>query len=73
MWTNVYNARMSNQPNNQVVAKPRRGKAEQAEAAFAVLVGEASRRGFYGTVSLSLNVQDGFIQHIRVATDRLLK
>ncbi|MEO0529627.1 MAG: hypothetical protein AAF266_03515 [Planctomycetota bacterium] len=50
-----------------------RGKAGDAEAAFVALMAEASRRGYYGTVSLTLNVQDGAIQHVRVATDRLVR
>lgn len=53
--------------------KHTKGKAAAAEAAFDELLAESSRRGFYGTVSLSLNVQDGFIQHVRVSTERLLK
>lgn len=52
---------------------PSRGKAGDAEEAFAALMSEASRRGYYGTVSLTLNVQDGAIQHVRVATDRLVR
>jgi hypothetical protein len=48
-------------------------KLQQAEAAFAQLVAEASRRGFYGTAGLTLSVQDGTIQHVRVAMERMIK
>lgn len=48
-------------------------KAEQAQTAFAQLLAEASRRGFYGTAGLTLSIQDGHIQHIRVALERMIK
>ena len=48
-------------------------KAEQAQAAFAQLLAEASRRGFYGTAGLTLSIQDGSIQYIRVALERMIK
>ena len=48
-------------------------KAEQAAAAFAKLLADASRRGFYGTAGLTLSVQDGSIQHIRVTWERMIK
>jgi hypothetical protein len=52
-------------------AKP--NKLQQAEAAFAQLLAEASRRGFYGTAGLTLSIQDGTIQHVRVAMERMIK
>jgi uncharacterized protein with FMN-binding domain len=48
-------------------------KVEQAEMAFAQLMADASRRGFYGTAGLTLSIQDGRIQHIRVALERMIK
>ena len=51
----------------------KRNKVEQAEVAFAQLVADASRRGFYGTAGLTLSIQDGRIQHIRVALERMIK
>lgn len=48
-------------------------KLAQAEAEFAKLVAEASQRGFYGTTSLVLSVQDGRIQHIRVAVEKRIQ
>lgn len=48
-------------------------KVEQAEAALAQALADASRRGFYGTAGVSLSVQDGRIQHIRVTTERMIK
>ena len=48
-------------------------KAQQAETAFAKLMADASRRGFYGTAGLTLSIQDGHIQHIRVLVERMIK
>ena len=50
-----------------------RGKARDAQEAFAELLVEATRRGYFGTVSLTLHVQDGFVQQVRVATERVVK
>lgn len=50
-----------------------RGKAGDAQAAFADLMIEATQRGYYGTVALTLHVQDGFIQQVRVATERVVR
>jgi hypothetical protein len=57
--------------NTSTVVPPNR--IVQAEAAFAKLVAEASQRGFYGTASLVLSIQDGRIQHIRVATEKKIQ
>ncbi len=59
--------------NTSTQADARPSKAEQAETAFARLMADASRRGFYGTAGLSLSIQDGHIQHIRVAVERMIK
>ena len=48
-------------------------KLAQAEAEFARLVAQASQRGFHGTTSLVLSVQDGRIQHIRVAVEKRIQ
>jgi hypothetical protein len=48
-------------------------KAEQAEEAFVRLLADASRRGFYGTAGLTLSIQDGRIQNIRVALEKMIK
>jgi len=48
-------------------------KVKQAETTFAQLLADASRRGFYGTAGLTLSIQDGRIQHIRVALERMIK
>ena len=52
---------------------PQGNKVEQAERALAQLLAEASRRGFYGTAGLTLAVQDGRIQHIRLAMEKMVK
>ena len=48
-------------------------KLTQAETAFARLVAEASQRGFYGSASLVLSIQDGRIQQIRVAMEKKIQ
>ena len=51
----------------------RGGKAELAKEAFARMLADLSRRGYYGSVSLTLSVQDGHIQNVRIATDQLVR
>ena len=48
-------------------------KIQQVEAAIAKLLAESSQRGFYGEAGLTLSVQDGHIQHIRVAVEKMIK
>ncbi len=48
-------------------------KIQQIEAALAKLLAESSERGFYGEAAITLSVQDGVIQHIRVAVERMIK
>ena len=48
-------------------------KVNQAEEAFVRLLADISRQGFYGTAGLTLSIQDGRIQHIRVALEKLIK
>jgi hypothetical protein len=56
-----------------VHSEPQGNKLQQAETAFAQLIADASRRGFYGTAGLTLSVQDGRIQHIRLALEKMIK
>ena len=37
------------------------------------LLAAAETRGFHGTASITLSVQDGHIQHLRVAVDRMVR
>ncbi len=46
---------------------------ERAEAEFAKLLSAAEARGFYGTASITVAVQDGHIQNMRVAVERMVK
>ena len=48
----------------------RRAKLERA---MAEILAETLRRGFHGTASLELAVQDGTIQHIRRRIERIEK
>ena len=43
---------------------------EQANREFAKLIKNVSVAGFYGTASVTVNVQDGHIQYTRVTVDR---
>jgi hypothetical protein len=56
-----------------VTTTPQRNKIDQLEAELAKLLADASRRGFYGEAGITLSVQDGRIQHIRVAIERMIK
>lgn len=59
---------------NAILETPNKtNKVEQAEVAFAQLMADASRRGFYGNAGLTLSIQDGRIQNIRVAVEKLIK
>ena len=57
----------------RVQTTPQTNKIEQAESALAKLIAESSQRGFYGEAGITLSVQDGRIQHIRVALERMIK
>jgi hypothetical protein len=57
----------------RVNTTPQRNMIDKVEQAVAQLLADASRRGFYGEAGLTLSVQDGRIQHIRVATERMIK
>jgi hypothetical protein len=48
-------------------------KRSQAQAEFAKLLAAAETKGFHGTASITLSVQDGHIQHLRVAVDRMVR
>lgn len=48
-----------------------RRKVAQLETALRQALGEALRRGFYGSVGLELSVQDGTIQQWRRRVERV--
>ena len=48
-------------------------KDEQAKSEFAKMIEAVCSRGFYGSASVSVNVQDGHIQYTRVAVDRMIR
>lgn len=60
-------------PEGKTGAQRRVGKAEQARDAFARMVTDVSRRGFYGAATLTLTVQDGHIQHVKLGVEHVLK
>lgn len=57
----------------RVQTTPQNNKIQQAEIELAKLLADLSQRGFYGEAGLTLSVQDGRIQHIRVAMERMIK
>lgn len=59
--------------NDTTSTSPARGKARDAHDAFLGLLAEATQRGYFGSVSLTMHVQDGFVQQVRVATERVVK
>ena len=48
-------------------------KLSQAETAWREMLSDALRRGFYGSVTVEVGVQDGTIQHIRRRVEQLEK
>jgi hypothetical protein len=57
----------------RVETTPQGNMIDRVEQALAQLVADASRRGFYGEAGLTLSVQDGRIQHIRVAMEKRIQ
>jgi hypothetical protein len=56
-----------------VTTTPQMNMIDRVEKALAQLLVDTSRRGFYGEAGITLSVQDGRIQHIRVALERMIK
>jgi len=54
-------------------AIPKTNKRAQAQAEFAKLLTAAECRGFHGTASITVCVQDGHIQHLRVNVERMVR
>ena len=50
-----------------------KSKVLRAETAWSKLLGEVLKRGFYGTATLELSIQDGTIQHIRHKVEAIEK
>jgi hypothetical protein len=48
-------------------------KRVQAQAEFLKLLSAAETRGFHGTATITVSVQDGHIQHLRVAVERMVR
>lgn len=58
---------------NATQSRPASNKRAQAEAEFAKLLAASATRGFHGTATLTLSVQDGTIQHLRVTVERMVR
>lgn len=48
-------------------------KSQQAQQEFAKLLATASTRGFHGTAGLTLSIQDGHIQHLKINVEKMVK
>jgi uncharacterized protein with FMN-binding domain len=48
-------------------------KRNEAHAEFTKLLSAAETRGFHGTASITVSVQDGHIQHLKVLVERMIK
>lgn len=48
-------------------------KCRQAEAEFAKVIDRVCGRGFHGTASVTVSIQDGHIQTTRVVVDRMIR
>jgi hypothetical protein len=46
-------------------------KVNQLQATMQEMLLEALHRGFFGTVTFELGIQDGTIQHVRSAMERI--
>lgn len=53
--------------------KTRVNKSEQAQAGLAELLAHVLSPGFYGAGSLTVSVQDGHIQHLKISAERTLR
>ena len=51
----------------------RPNKAQLAQQEFAKLLASASARGFHGTAGITLSVQDGAIQHLKINVEKMVK
>jgi hypothetical protein len=58
---------------NATEANIKTNKRSQAQAEFTKLLSAAEMRGFHGTASITVNVQDGHIQHVRVSVERMIR
>lgn len=52
---------------------PKIDKSAQAKAEFARLLQAVQLRGYYGTATLTVSLQDGCVQHLRISTERMVK
>ena len=48
-------------------------RRDQAKAEFEQVIENVCGRGFFGTASVTVNVQDGHIQYTRVSVERMIK
>lgn len=55
------------------IKNPQIDRRQQAEREFVKLLENLSVRGFHGTASITVNVQDGHIQYTRVMVDRMVR
>lgn len=46
---------------------------QKTSAALAELLATAARPGFYGVATLTINLQDGHVQQLRMITDKQLR
>jgi hypothetical protein len=58
---------------NAVDRQPKQNKRQQAQDEFSRLLDAAGARGFYGTASVTVIVQDGAIQQLKVSVDRMIR
>jgi len=54
-------------------APPKSDKRAQAQEEFAQVLENIGVRGFYGTASVTVQVQDGHVQSTRVVVERLVR
>ena len=67
------NTQVARLPGMKTTKTAHEQKQEQARMEMAKLLECVGARGFHGTASLTLSVQDGHIQHLRIAVDRMIR
>ncbi|RIK82846.1 MAG: hypothetical protein DCC67_06555 [Planctomycetota bacterium] len=58
---------------NAALTNLKTSKRELAQVEFAKLLAAAETRGFHGSASITLVVQDGHIQYVKAAVERMVK
>lgn len=59
--------------NNTKGSNPVRDKNQAAVVELQRLLATVCQQGFHGTATLTVSLQDGHVQHVRVASERVVR